>query len=131
MEAGPDGASNDVGNPQQRLVGSGYVVYPEVTALGQVEAGALHCHDIPEVELGRAGLDEQGLHPESMQRTDQRRQTRCACSFLTSARYRGANGDDVDALDVRDTVGGVFALKPIHLVSAELARPSGSQQAPH
>jgi len=82
VEAGPDGAGNNVGNPQQRLTGSGYVVYPEMTALWQGEPGALHCRDIPVVELGRAALDEQMLHPKSMQRTDQRRQARCACSFL-------------------------------------------------
>jgi hypothetical protein len=45
--------------------------------------------------------------------------------------HRSTDGNDVEALGTRDAVGGVFLLKPIHLVPVLLCRPPGSQQAPH
>jgi hypothetical protein len=69
------------------------------------------------------------LHPESMQLTNQCRQACCACSFLTATGHRTTDGNDVEAFDARDAVGGVFLLQPIHLVPVQLCRPPRSQHA--
>jgi hypothetical protein len=46
LAAGPDDAGDHIGDPQQWLGGSGYVVDTEVTAFGQGEPGALDCRDV-------------------------------------------------------------------------------------
>jgi hypothetical protein len=48
-----------------------------------------------------------------------------------SWRRRGTDGNDVEALDARDAVGGILLLKPIHFVPVQLCRPPRSQQTPH
>jgi hypothetical protein len=68
LAAGPDDADDHIGDPQQWLGGSGYVVDTEVTAFGQGEPGALGCRDVWALRSA-AGLDEQVLHLESMQRS--------------------------------------------------------------
>jgi hypothetical protein len=45
--------------------------------------------------------------------------------------YRGTDGNDVEALGVRDAVVGILLLKPIHFVPVQRCRPPRSQQALH
>ena len=65
LAAGPNDAGDHIGDPQQWLGGSGYVVDTETTAFWQGKAGTLDCRDISAVEVGGSGLDEKVLHSES------------------------------------------------------------------